>query len=101
MAVKKNQSALYNQVKAKLAQVYISLPPSAAMAGIYARVDRDRGVWKAPANVSVASVVSPSIIISNNEQDSLNIDPTSGKSINAIRSLQVKEPSYGRKNPGG
>src|SRR5690606_14816354 len=28
------------------------LPPSGVMAGIYARVDNERGVWKAPANVS-------------------------------------------------
>ncbi|MFZ6775186.1 phage tail sheath family protein, partial [Undibacterium sp. SXout7W] len=34
------------------------LPPSAAMAGIYTMVDNTRGVWKAPANVSLNSVVS-------------------------------------------
>ncbi len=33
-----------------------SLPPSAAIAGQYCTVDRTRGVWKAPANVSLRTV---------------------------------------------
>ena len=55
------------------------------MAGIYARVDNDRGVWKAPANVSVNAVIKPTIEFSNVEQDDMNVDPTAGKSVNAIR----------------
>ena len=62
------------------------LPPAAAMAGIYTAVDDARGVWKAPANVSVNSVTSPAVSISNDEQAALNVDPT-GKSINLIRSF--------------
>ncbi|MET0752982.1 MAG: phage tail sheath C-terminal domain-containing protein [Pyrinomonadaceae bacterium] len=89
-AIKENNSALYNQIRARLGQELVTLPPSAAMAGVYARVDRDRGVWKAPANVSLASVIGPSVIISNEEQGRLNIDPTSGKSINCIRSFTGK-----------
>ncbi len=88
--IRENNSALYNQIKARLGQELVTLPPSAAMAGVYARVDRDRGVWKAPANVSLASVIGPSVIISNEEQGRLNIDPTSGKSINCIRSFTGK-----------
>ena len=34
----------------------IYLPPSAAVAGIYARVDNSRGVWKAPVNENLRSV---------------------------------------------
>ena len=49
-------TALYNRTKATLADQRVTLPPSAAMAGIYARVDRERGVWKAPANVGVLAV---------------------------------------------
>lgn len=60
------------------------LPPSAAMAGIYTMVDNTRGVWKAPANVSVAGVVIPSTNITNGEQEDLNV-PMNGKAINAIR----------------
>ncbi len=60
------------------------LPPSAAMAGIYTMVDNSRGVWKAPANVSINGVVAPMLTISHQEQEDLNA-PMSGKSINAIR----------------
>ncbi|MEM5564751.1 phage tail sheath C-terminal domain-containing protein [Psychroserpens sp. AS72] len=63
------------------------LPPSAAMAGIYTRVDADRGVWNAPANISVSNVSSPSVEIPSHDQQDLNVDSISGKSINAIRSF--------------
>ncbi len=63
------------------------LPPSAAIAGIYTLVDASRGVWKAPANVSLSSVNAPSINISHEQQEALNIDVLTGKSINVIRSF--------------
>ena len=42
-------------------------------------------MWKAPANVSVNAVIKPTIEFSNIEQDDMNVDPTAGKSVNAIR----------------
>jgi len=60
------------------------------MAGIYAKVDNTRGVWKAPANVSMNSVTSPSVFISHDEQANINVDAVAGKSINAIRSFTGK-----------
>ncbi|AOX03690.1 hypothetical protein BJP34_33480 [Moorena producens PAL-8-15-08-1] len=87
---KTTKTDLYNKVKAELAKQRVVLPPSAAVAGVYARVDRDRGVWKAPANVSLASVLAPTEKITNEEQENLNVDPTAGKSINAIRSFTGK-----------
>jgi hypothetical protein len=80
----------YNAIKAELDKVRVDLPPSSAMAGIYARVDGDRGVWKAPANVSVKYVVKPTQKINNDLNGRLNIDTTAGKSINAIRSFTGK-----------
>lgn len=62
------------------------LPPSGAMAGLYTMVDNSRGVWKAPANVSIASVVAPVINMTNDDQEDLNVTVT-GKSVNAIRSF--------------
>jgi len=62
------------------------LPPSGAMAGLYTMVDNNRGVWKAPANVSINSVVSPAVTISSQQQENLNVD-IMGKSINAIRTF--------------
>lgn len=88
--IKSSHTALYNQIKAALAKERVVLPPSAAIAGVYARVDRDRGVWKAPANVSLASVIGPTVKITHNAQENLNVDPTAGKSINAIRAFTGK-----------
>lgn len=60
------------------------MPPGAAIAGIYTMVDNTRGVWKAPANVSINAVTAPTVNITNDEQEDLNV-PLNGKSINAIR----------------
>ncbi|WP_293124566.1 phage tail sheath C-terminal domain-containing protein [Okeania sp. SIO1I7] len=79
----------YNQVKTEIDKERVILPPSAAVAGIYATVDRDRGVWKAPANVSLASTIGPTIKINNELQENLNVHST-GKSVNAIRSFTGK-----------
>ena len=87
---KTKNTDLYNKIKTELTKKWVILPPSAAVAGVYARVDRDRGVWKAPANVSLASVLAPTVKITNEEQENLNVDPTAGKSINAIRSFTGK-----------
>ncbi len=84
------QTELYNHIKAILDKQRIVLPPSAAMAGIYARVDRDHGVWKAPANVGVMAVLGPVSKITDADQEGLNIDATAGKSINAIRAFTGK-----------
>jgi phage tail sheath protein FI len=89
-AIKSSNTALYNQVKTSLAQQRVTLPPGGAIAGIYASVDRDRGVWKAPANVSVSAVIAPTVKINDEDQESLNVDPTAGKSINAIRAFTGK-----------
>lgn len=81
---------LYNTIVGKLQSKKMELYPSASMAGICARVDRQRGVWKAPANVDVRGVIKPVIAVSAEDQGLLNVDPTSGKSINAIRFFQGK-----------
>lgn len=77
---------LYNSVLAGIQQKLNLLPPSAAMAGIYTMVDNTRGVWKAPANVSLSAVNSPTVNINHEEQEDLNVN-TAGKSINAIRTF--------------
>jgi uncharacterized protein len=80
-------TALYNRITTELSKNTLTLYPSAAMAGVYARVDADRGVWKAPANVGLALVNEPSINITDEDQENLNVDSVSGKSINAIRNF--------------
>jgi phage tail sheath protein FI len=79
-------SPLYVKILSAIQVKLNLLPPAAAMAGVYTLVDNSRGVWKAPANVSLASVVSPSVNITHDEQEDLNVT-TAGKSINAIRSF--------------
>ncbi len=88
--IKSKETALYNEVKTALTNERVTLPPSAAVAGIYAGVDRDRGVWKAPANVSVSAVIEPVEKITHEKQEELNVDPTGGKSINALRAFTGK-----------
>lgn len=82
-------SALNNaqQSKAKLAidSMSISLPPSPSVAGVYARVDSNRGVWKAPANENITSIDGLSFKLTDALQESLNVDVSDGKSINCIR----------------
>lgn len=61
------------------------LPPSGAVAGIYARVDIARGIWKAPANESLNDVIGTAVPLNDVDQQALNVDPAEGKSINAVR----------------
>jgi phage tail sheath protein FI len=89
------QNALFSNhtffkgVSDKIKEVMRTIPPSGTMVGVYAMVDRTRGVWKAPANVSLNAVIGPSVKIDNREQEDLNVH-TTGKSINAIRSFTGK-----------
>jgi len=84
-SLKGDNNAVYEAAKAAIRDMPCKLPPSGAIAGIYAQVDGSRGVWKAPANVSVANIIKPTIVFSNVEQDQMNVDVTAGKSVNAIR----------------
>lgn len=61
----------------------VYIPPSGHMAGVYARVDNERGVHKAPANEIVRGALGLRYAISKGEQDLLN-----PKGINCIRTMQ-------------
>ncbi len=74
------------EVQALLNGFKITMPPSSSAAGVYARVDSARGVWKSPANESVNMVNGPSVKIDNFDNDNFNVHGT-GKSINVIRSF--------------
>jgi uncharacterized protein len=79
-------SPLYKSVMGNIKNLLNVQPPSAAMAGVYARVDGQQGVFKAPANTGILSVLSPSVNISSEEQEDLN-SPLDGKAVNAIRAF--------------
>ena len=59
-----------------------AIPPSGSIAGIYARSDNSRGVWKAPANEVVSSCVGLDCTYTTGEQDILN-----PRGVNLIRSF--------------
>jgi len=79
-------SPAYKVVMGKIKDALNVQPPSAAMAGVYARIDGQQGVFKAPANTGVASVLAPCVDISREEQEDLNV-PINGKAVNAIRAF--------------
>ncbi|AXY73782.1 phage tail protein [Paraflavitalea soli] len=85
-----NSFGVYKDILAKISTSTSQLPPSGAVAGVYAMVDDQRGVWKAPANVSLNSVVGPVVPIDNVQQDEFNVDTNAGKSVNAIRAFTGK-----------
>lgn len=62
-------------------------PPSPAIAAAYCRNDRERGVWKAPANLSLIGVTGLSAHINEEARGLLN-----DKGINVIRWFTEKGP---------
>ncbi len=86
-------NALYNQAISRVNNIPMVLPPSGSVLGIYAQVDETRGVWKAPANVGVDFAIRPTIKITDQDQEGLNVDEVAGKSINAIRSFTGRGPA--------
>ena len=79
-------SSAYRYILSALQEVMNIVPPSGAVTGAVVQTDTNRGVWKAPANVSLIGVVSPTLAISDQQQQTLNVD-VNGKSINAIRAF--------------
>lgn len=80
----------FKELAEKGAEALNLIPPSGAVAGIYAKVDNERGVWKAPANVSLSAVNGPAVRISHEQQGEYNVDVNAGKSINIIRAFTGK-----------
>lgn len=63
-------------------------PVAGAVAGLYARSDRSRGYWYAPAGVtaSITGLAAPTIQVTHDEQADLNA-PVNGLAINVIRTF--------------
>jgi phage tail sheath protein FI len=74
----------------------IDVPPSGHIAGIYARVDNNRGVHKAPANEGIVGALNVSQAISKADQDGLN-----PKGLNCIRVLNDNILVWGARTVGG
>jgi phage tail sheath protein FI len=50
----------------------VVIPPSGHVAGVWARTDDSRGVWKAPANDTIRGVLDVEYAVTQNEQGLLN-----------------------------
>ena len=72
------------------------VPPSGHIAGIYARVDTQRGVHKAPANEVVLGALGLKYAISKSLQDGLN-----PLGVNCIRDLNGNIRVWGARTMGG
>ena len=69
-------------------ELYLTVPTAGHVAGVWARTDGARGVWKAPANEAVRGIVRLENDVTSGEQDLLNPE-----GVNCIRSFG----SYGTK----
>jgi phage tail sheath protein FI len=74
----------------------VFVPPSGHIAGIYARVDTQRGVHKAPANEPVLGALGLKYRISKGQQDGLN-----PQGVNCIRDLNGNIRVWGARTLGG
>ena len=77
-------------------QKKILVPPSGHVAGIYARVDTQRGVHKAPANEAVSGALGLKYNLSKSQQDGLN-----PQGVNCIRNLNGNIYVWGARTLGG
>jgi hypothetical protein len=74
----------------------VFVPPSGHVAGVYARVDTQRGVHKAPANEPVLGALGLKYGISKAQQDGLN-----PQGVNCIRDLNGNIRVWGARTMGG
>jgi phage tail sheath protein FI len=74
----------------------LKVPPSGHVAGVYARVDGEKGVHKAPANEVIKGAVALARRVSKAEQDGLN-----PQGINIIREFDGNIKIWGARTLGG
>ncbi|HEX5203245.1 phage tail sheath family protein [Paractinoplanes rhizophilus] len=83
-------------------ELYLTVPTSGHVAGVWARTDAARGVWKAPANEALRGIVRLENNVTSGEQDLLNPDGvncirafgTYGTKIWGARTLAKTDPSW-------
>ena len=78
-------SSSYQQLMNEVLAYANILPASGAMAGVYVANDSQYGVWNAPANTSIVGAVDLPIRLTDMQQENLNVDAVTGKSINTLR----------------
>ncbi|MFW6599998.1 phage tail sheath family protein [Propionibacteriaceae bacterium Y2011] len=81
---------------------FITVPPSGHMAGVWARTDATRGVWKAPANEEIRGITGLENPITDGEQAELNPIGVNclrsfgagGMRVWGARTLSLTDPSW-------
>ncbi len=81
---------VFRQIKQLVVDHMNTLPPSGLLAGIWTTSDKLNGVWNAPANMALASVVAPLCDLTDAQQGGFNV-PANGEAINIVRA----QPSRG------
>jgi uncharacterized protein len=74
----------------------IAIPPSGHVAGVFARVDTERGVHKPPANEVIQGALGLQYAIGKPDQDGLN-----PQGINCIRNMNGNIKIWGARTIGG
>jgi hypothetical protein len=69
---------------------HMIVPPSGHVAGVYARVDRERGVFKAPANETIHGIERLAHEVTRDEADTLNRE-----GIDTLRTLAGLQKVWG------
>lgn len=87
---------VFDPVTTPVTKEPLPITPSGHIAGIYARVDAERGVHKAPANEVVRGALELEYAVSRNEQTVLN-----PRGINVIRNFNGNLLVWGARTLGG
>ncbi|MDQ1039735.1 phage tail sheath protein FI [Streptomyces sp. V3I8] len=91
-AVRGNHAGLYFphlQLTDPLTGRLRSFPPSGAVAGVYARTDSERGVWKAPAGTEARLAGVHSLAVDLTDRESGLLNPLG---VNCLRTLPLVGP---------
>ncbi|MCK9414033.1 MAG: hypothetical protein M0Q53_17155 [Prolixibacteraceae bacterium] len=80
--------AVTRLVKRELKNRFVNLPSSGAVAGAYVTSDKNRGVWKSPANLTLYGVMEPLVAIDKHFYPACDVDHA--RSINKVRTISGK-----------
>lgn len=81
---------------------FLTVPPSGHVAGVWARTDANRGVWKAPANEEIRGITGLEATLTDGEQGELNpigvnclrSFGANGMRVWGARTLSLTDPSW-------
>ena len=77
------------QIHDPVSRTQIAIPPSGAIAGVYARMDEARGVWKTPAGTDASLRAVTGLVDSISQQEQGLLSPTG---LNVLRDNVASDP---------